>query len=152
VSVAAPTGSIIPDGLGGLLLSVGSSNHSPGLQNLPPDEFVYRLDQDGKLIYKLLLPGYQGALHDEMVLGDDNRGFATRGGILIAFSVPDGRETWRWDSHTLEIEVFAALANGGCLVQTPTTLVEVDNSLDAKEIFKGKATVDWRGQLFRKEN
>jgi hypothetical protein len=152
VSVAAPTGGIIPDGLGGLLLSVGSSNHSVSLQSLPPDEYIYRLDEDGKLLYKLLLPAYEGARHDGMVLGEDNRGFATRGGLLIAFSVTDGKETWRWDSHASDIEVFAALANGGCMVQTPTALVEVDSSTEANEIFKGKAAVDWHGQLFRKEN
>lgn len=152
VSVAAPTGGIIPDGLGGLLLSVGSSNHSVGLQILPPDEFIYRLDEDGKLLYKLLLPPYEGARHDDMVLGEGNRGFATRGGVLIAFSVTAGKETWRWDSHISDIQVFAALANGGCMVQTPTALVEVDGSTEAKEIFKGRAAVDWHGQLFRKEN
>jgi hypothetical protein len=86
-----------------------------------------------------------------MVLGEKN-GFATRGSLLIAFSIADGREMWRWDAHTPGIEVFAALANGGCMVQTPTAFVEVDNATDAKEIFKGKAMVDWRGQLFRKTN
>jgi len=152
VAVASPTGSIIPDGLGGVLFSAGSTDVSGSQHHTQPDEFVYRVDQEGKLVYKLLLPLYEGNLHDEMVLGDDDRGFATRGGILVAFSVSDGRETWRWDSQTSEIKVFAALANGGCLVQTPTALVEVDNSSQAKEMLKGQAALDWRGQLYHKTN
>jgi hypothetical protein len=36
--------------------------------------------------------------------------------------------------------------------QTPTALVEVDSAADAKEVFKGKAVVDWRGQLFRQSD
>lgn len=151
VSVAAPTGAIIPDGLGGILVAVGSLRTGANVPTVPPDEFVYRVDEDGKLLYKLLLPSSEGQGHNDMVLGQDNVGFTTRGGILIAFSVLDGKESWRWDSHTPDIQVFAALANGGCMVQTPTALVEVDSSTDAKEIFKGKAAMDWQGQLYRKE-
>jgi outer membrane protein assembly factor BamB len=152
LNVGQPTGSIIPDGLGGVLLSVGwvQIAQKPGAQR-PPDEFIYRLDQDGRVVYQFPLPHYEGPLHDEMVLGETN-GFVTRGSLLVAFSIADGKEMWRWDSHTLGIEVFAALANGGCLVQTPTALVQVDNATDAKELFKGKAVVDWRGQLFRQSN
>jgi hypothetical protein len=138
--------------MGGLLLSVGSSDHASGKPSLPPTEFVYRLDESGRLVYRLPLPQYEGALHDDMVLGGDQRGFATRGGVLIAFNVEDGHEVWRWDGKTLDIEVLAALANGGCLVQTPTALLEVDNSFDVHEIMKGKAALDWRGQLYRKSD
>jgi len=151
VNVAAPTGAIIPDGLGGVLLAVGSLKTGASVPTVPPDEFVYRVDEDGKLLYKLLLPSSEGRGHNDMVLGENNVGFTTRGGILIAFSVLDGKEMWRWDSGTPDIQVFAALANGGCMVQTTTALVEVDNSNESKEIFKGKAAVDWRGQLYRKE-
>src|SRR5262249_38851571 len=133
-------------------LSIGSSDHAPGKPSLPPTEFVYRLDDNGRLLYRLLLPRYEGALHDEMALGGDNRGFATRGGGLIPFDGQDGREIWRWDSHTSGIEVSGAFAKGGCLVQAPTALLEVDNSSEAREIMKGRAAVDWRGQLFRKNN
>jgi outer membrane protein assembly factor BamB len=152
LNVGQPTGSIIPDGLGGVLLSVGwvQIAQKPGAQH-PPDEFIYRLDQDGRVVYQFALPRYEGPLHDEMVLGETN-GFVTRGSVLIAFGIADGKEAWRWDSHTNGIEVFAALANGGCMIQTPTALVEVDNAAEAKEIFKGKAIVDWRGQLFRQSN
>jgi outer membrane protein assembly factor BamB len=151
VNVVAPTGAIIPDGLDGILLAVGSLRTGASALNVPPDELIYRVDEDGKLLYKLLLPSSEGQGHNDMVLGQDGLGFTTRGGILIAFSVPDGKELWRWDSQTPNIQVFAALANGGCMVQTPTALVEVDNSTDAKEIFKGKAAVDWQGNLYRKE-
>ncbi len=152
LNVGQPTGSIIPDGLGGVLLSVGwvQIARKPNAQR-PPDEFVYRLDQDGKVVYQFPLPHCEGALRDEMILGEQN-GFATRGNFLVAFSIADGKEVWRWDAHTPGIEVFAALANGGCLVQTPTALEEVDSATEAKEVFKGNAIVDWRGQLFRQSN
>jgi hypothetical protein len=74
-----------------------------------------------------------------MVLGENDLGFATRGSLLIAFNVRNGKEAWHWDSNTPGIEVFAALANGHCLVQTPTALVEVENGDKSKEIFQGKA-------------
>ena len=149
--VGQPTGSLIPDGLGGVLLSVGWPRIGQKVDaKQSPEEFIYRLDEDGKVVYEFPLPHYEGPLKDEMVLGENERGFLTRGSILIAFSVQDGKEIWRWDSHTLGIEVFAALANGGCAVQTPTALVQVDNSTDSKEIFKGKAMIDWQGHLYRK--
>jgi outer membrane protein assembly factor BamB len=153
VSVASPTGAIIPDGLDGVLLSIRWS-HDAIVEDAhaSPDEVVYRLDQNGAVVYKFPLPKYAGPLHDEMVLGENDRGFATRGGLLIAFNVRDGKEIWRWNSNTPEIEVFAALANGGCLVQTPTGLVEVENGTESKEIFKGKAMVDWQGQMYLKHN
>ena len=84
-----------------------------------------------------------------MVLGENNIGFATRGSLLIAFHVEDGTEAWRFDSGTLGIEVFAALADGSCLVQTPKALINVFSSSRAQEVFEGKAMVDWRGQLYR---
>ena len=150
---ASPTGAIIPDGLGGVLLSVRRSrNVDEGDVRAVGDEFVYRLDQDGKLIYKFPLPRYGGALQDEMVLGEHDRGFVTRGGILIAFDVRNGIETWRWESRTPEVEVYVALANGGCAVQTPTALVEVDSATESKEIMQGRAMVDWQGQIFRKHS
>lgn len=110
------------------------------------------MDESGEVVYKLPLPKYAGPLKDEMVLGQDGLGFATRGGFLIAFNVQDGKEIWRWDSNTPGIEVFAALANGGCMVQTPAALVEVDSATESKEIVKGKAIMNWQGQLFSKNN
>jgi outer membrane protein assembly factor BamB len=153
VSVASPTGAIIPDGLDGVLLSIRWS-HDAIVEDAhgSPDGVVYRVDQNGTVVYKFPLPKYGGPLHDEMVLGENDRGFATRGGILIAFNVRDGKEIWRWDSNTPEIEVFAALANGGCVVQTPTGLVEVENATESKEIFTGKAMMGWQGQMYRKHN
>lgn len=69
-----PTGAIIPDGTDGLLLSVRMSRdlHTTG-RNLGADEFIYRVDRQGDLVYKLPLPKYTGSLHDEMVLGQENR-------------------------------------------------------------------------------
>jgi len=153
VSAASPTGAIIPDGLGGVLLSIRRS-HSAALEDVHglPDEMIYRVDDGGEVVYKLPLPKYAGPLHDEMVLGEHELGFATRGGFLIAFNVKTGKEIWTWDSNTPGIEVFAALANGGCMVQTPTALVEVDSATESKEIAKGKAMMDWRGQMYIKHD
>jgi outer membrane protein assembly factor BamB len=149
-----PTGAIIPDGTDGLLLSV----HMPrdldtAGRTVAGDEFIYRIDGDGNLVYKLLLPKYTGSLHDEMVLGQGNRvAFATRGGVLIAFEVQTGKELWRWDSDTPGISVFAALASGDCLVQTSTALVEVHDSANSKELMRGKFMIDWQGRMYRKHN
>lgn len=148
VSVGSPTGEIIPDGQGGVLLSVHWSHNAILRDAHDSDEYVYRLDENGAVLYKLLLPPYLGRRHDEMVLGEENRGFATRGGVLVAFDVLKGTEIWRWDSGTPEIEVFAALANGGCTVQTPAALVEVDAGGQAKELAKGKAMMDWHGNMY----
>ena len=150
--VASPTGGIIPDGLGGLLLSIRRSPYAAQQASGSGDEFVYRLDQDGKVLYTLPLPKYDGRLQDEMVLGENDQGFATRGGTLIAFNVPDGKEIWRWDSHTPEITVFAALAGGACAVQTPAALVAVKSPSEATELLKGQVMLDWQGQMFRKHN
>jgi outer membrane protein assembly factor BamB len=152
VSAPSPTGGLIPDGLGGVLLALRWS-HDAIVEDVhgSRDDLVYRIDEKGEVLYKLPLPKHPGPLRDEMVLGENDLGFATRGGILIAFNVRDGKEIWRWNSNTSDIEVFAALANGGCAVQTPTALVEVDSATESKEILKGKAMTDWNGQLFQKE-
>lgn len=153
-AVPVPTGAIIPDGTDGLLLSVRMSRdlHTTG-RNLVAHEFIYRVDRDGNLVYKLPLPKYTGSLHDDMLLGHENRvGFATRGGVLIAFEVQTGKELWRWDSDSPSISVFAALANGDCLVQTSTALVEVHDSANSKELMKGKFMIDWQGRMYRKHN
>ncbi len=151
VETSSPTGEIIPDGLGGELLAVRRPLNAPTDKTPPiPAEYVYRIDGDGKVLYRSILPKREGDLHDQMVLGENNMGFATRGRFLIAFHVEDGTEAWRWDSGTPGIEVLAALADGSCLVQTPTALVDVLSSSQAREVFEGKAVIDWRGQLYRK--
>jgi outer membrane protein assembly factor BamB len=151
VSAASPMGAIIPDGLGGALLAIRRS-HGAVVEDVhgTPDEFIYRIDQDGEVVYKLPLPKYAGPLHDEMVLGEGGRGFAARGRFLIAFDVRTGKEIWTWESDTPGIEVFAALANGGCTVQTPAALVEVDSATESKELVKGKAMIDWHGNMYVK--
>ena len=153
-AMAVPTGAIIPDGFDGVLLSVRVFRD---LRNAGPngaaDEFVYRIDPDGNVIYKFPLPKYAGSLHDGMVLGHGGRvAFASRGGVLIAFEVESGKELWRWESDTPSISVFAALANGDCLVQTPTALVEVKDSTNARELMKGKFMLDSQGRLYSKNN
>lgn len=134
--VASPTGEIIPDGLGGVLLSVRWVN-AEVLHDIPvrADQFVYRITQDGEVAYKLPLPKYSGTLHDAMVLGEEDVGFATRGGLLIAFDVKQGSELWRWDSGAPEIEVFAATAGGGCAVRTPKGVIQVEKNGTTKDLF-----------------
>jgi hypothetical protein len=142
----SPTTSILTDNMNGTLVPV-QVTHSNGS---PPDDFEYRVDAEGNVVYKFPFPKYSGPLRDDMVIGSNDAGFATRGGTLIAFNVRTGKELWRWDSHTAEITVFAALADGGCAVQTPTDLVEVVDGLEAREIMTGKAMMSWSGQVYRK--
>ena len=127
MSVSSPTGDIIPDGFGGVLLSVRST--AATVPQKAPGEFVYRVTDGGELAYKLPLPAYQGPLHDEMVLGEQELGFATRGEALIAFNVRDGNEVWRWDSGIPELKINMATAGGGCLVDTPDGLVLVEDGV-----------------------
>lgn len=120
--------------------------------NEAAEELIYRVDPNGDVLFKFAMPKHSGALHDEMVIGEHNVAFATRGGRLIAFDLGDGKELWTWESGTTDITVFAALANGHCLVQTPTALVEVADSNTSREIFQGKAMMDWLGNMYRKHN
>ena len=127
MSVSSPTGDIIPDGFGGVLLSVRST--AATVPQKAPGEFVYRVTDGGELAYKFPLPAYEGPLHDEMVLGEQELGFATRGEALIAFNVRDGNEVWRWDSGIPELKINMATAGGGCLVDTPDGLVLVEDGV-----------------------
>jgi len=152
-NVISPTNALVTDNMNGTLIPVRVSHgKTTGNTNESTDEFVYRVNQDGELLYKFPLPKYSGPLKDDMVIGHDNVAFATRGSFLIAFSLVSGKELWRWESSEPEISVFAALANGACLVQTPTVLMEVASSTQAKEVFKGKAMMDWQGHMYRKHN
>jgi hypothetical protein len=150
VEGSSPTGALIPDSLGGVLLTLRRPLNSPADKTLPiPTEYVYRIDGEGNVVYRRMLPKRERKLHDQMILGENNIGFATRGNLLIAFRVEDGTEARRWDSGTPGIEVFAALADGSCLVQTQKALIGVVNSSQAREVFEGKAMMDWHGQLYR---
>ena len=135
VTVMSPTGDIIPDGFGGVLLSVRWT-HTDIAQKIrsSPDEFVYRVTEDGDVAYKFPLPKYSGPLHDEMVLGEKDLGFAVRGGILIAFNVKDGTEVWHWDSGVPEITINMATAGGGCAVDTPQGLVLVEDGVKKRVV------------------
>jgi len=150
VSVASPTGAIIPDGLNGVLLAVRWS-HNRVLQNVnePSDELVYRISPVGEVIYKLALPRRDGPVHDDMVLGEHELGFATRGGVLVAFNVRSGRELWRWDSNTPEVSVYMATGDGGCVIKTPKGMVLVENEASARQLIQRNATVNWQGQWYR---
>jgi len=152
-AVLAPTDAITTDNMNGTLISVqlshGNASDSVGAL---VDEFVYRVNQDGELVFRFPLPKYSGARKDGIVIGEDNVAFATRGSFLIAFSLINGKELWRWQSDESDITVFAALANGACLVQTPTVLVEVASSTKAKTVFQGKAMMDWLGNMYRKQD
>jgi outer membrane protein assembly factor BamB len=152
-NTAAPTPSVITDNLNGVLVSVRwlreQAWDKPGET---VSEFVYRVDPDGEVIYKFQLPQYVGALHDEIVIGENAVAFATRGGTLIAFNVRTGKDLWKWNSEKGDLQVFAALANGHCLVQTPAALVEVEDSAHAKVVAQGKAMMDWMGNMYIKHN
>jgi hypothetical protein len=130
ISVLSPTGDIIPDGFGGVLVSIRATSGAAA-QNAEgvSSEFVYRVTEDGELAYKFPLPKYAGHLHDEMVLGEQELGFATRGAMLIAFNVRDGNEVWRWDSGIPEIKINMATAGGGCVVDTPEGMVLVEEGV-----------------------
>jgi outer membrane protein assembly factor BamB len=147
-----PTTAIVTDNNNGMLIPVQVA-HGVGSDkaNEAAEELIYRVDPNGEVLYKFAMPKYAGALHDEMVIGEHNVAFATRGGMLIAFDLAEGKELWTWESKVSDITVFAALANGHCLVQTPTALVEVADSNTSREIFQGKAMMDWMGNMYRKK-
>lgn len=149
-TIVLPTGAIVTDNMNGILLPVRwRHDPSPGNPSGAEEEFIYRIDPAGNVVYKLPVPLSTGHENDEMVIASNELGYATRAGILIAFNITTGKDLWRWDSKTPEITVFAALANGGCMVQTPSALVEVDSPDNWKEIARGKFSVDWMGHLLR---
>jgi hypothetical protein len=153
LALVAPTGAIIPDGPDGVLLAIRETGEVRKANIRPSQrDFIYRLDRDGKVVYKYPIPAYEGPLHDEMVLGEQGQGFATRGGVLIAFNVQEGKELWRWDSKGEELEVVAALADGSCLVQSPTAVFKVDNAATFHEVMKGQIMIDWQGKMYRKHD
>lgn len=153
MNVVSPTPALVTDNMNGTLIPVRvSHNLMPENISEPPDELIYRVNEAGEVVYKLPLPKYAGPLRDEMVIGSDELGFATRGGVLIAFNVREGKELWQWDSKTDDISVLAALADGSCLVQTPTDAVKVDSTTRARIALHGKLMLGWNGQVYRKHN
>jgi len=127
-NVISPTGDIIPDGFGGVLFSARSSpREETAKAGDLSQEFVYRVTEDGELAFKFPLPKYSGKLHDEMVLGEQDLGFATRGSVLIAFNVRDGSEVWRWNSGIGELQINMATGGGGCAVETPEGMILVED-------------------------
>jgi outer membrane protein assembly factor BamB len=153
ISLAWPTGALVTDNMNGTLIPVRVSQADPSSNTTSAaDEFVYRVSQDRELVFRFPLPKYSGPLQDEMVIGENNVAFATRGNLLVAFNLISGKQLWRWESSESDVSVFAALANGACLVQTPTGLVEVASSTRAKQVLKGKAMMGWQGQMYLKHN
>lgn len=144
----SPTDAVMTDNMNGILVSAEWSDDTDSESAKSEDDVVYRVAQDGSVVYKLSLPKYTGPLHDQMVIASNDLAFATRAGVLVAFNVRTGKDLWHWDSDTSEISVFAALANGHCLVQTPSALVEVASSTESREIAKGKAVMDWQGRMY----
>jgi outer membrane protein assembly factor BamB len=151
VSAASPTGALLTDNLDGVLLPVRwSHNILPENAIGTPDEFVYRINPGGDVVFKFLLPKYVGPLHDEMVIGEYDIAFVTRGGVLIAFDLHTGKEVWEWDSQTPEISVMAALANGACMVKTPTGTAEVNRGVKTKDLTSdGTTVIGWRGETYQ---
>lgn len=130
VTITSPTGDIIPDGFGGILFSIRwSSTHATQPAEDAPREFVYRVTEEGELAYRFSLPGYSGTLHDEMVLGEQELGFATRGSQLVAFKVREGNEVWRWNSGEPGLQINMATAGGGCIVETTEGLVLIEEGV-----------------------
>jgi hypothetical protein len=149
LNTLAPTESILTDNMNGMLVPVRVTyQNGREKENEVADELVYRFDPDGEVVYKMPLPRYSGNRHDETVIGENDVAFTTRGTLLIAFNVRTGQDLWHWESNTPDIEVYAALANGHVLVQTPTALVEVESATEAKEFVRGKARMDWQGRIF----
>ena len=61
VEVSSPSGALIPDGLGGVLLAVRRPYSSPDDKTTPiPAEYVYRIDGEGTVVYRSLLPKREG--------------------------------------------------------------------------------------------
>ena len=149
----APTGGIIHDGPDGILLAIRTLGEVMEVAaRLRHKDRIYRLDRDGKVLYKFSVPEFDGPLHDDMVLGEDGRGFATRGGLLIAFDVQEGKELWRWNSNEKELEAVVALPDGSCLVQTPVAVFKVDNATTSREVMKGRVMIDWQGRVYKKHD
>ncbi len=139
----SPTGEIIPDGHGGALLSIHLS-YGQMFNNKPikDEEFIYRVTDQGQLAYKFQLPAYKGSRHDEMVLGEDDQGFATRGGTVISFSLTTGAELWRYDTEAPEIKIVMATDDGGIVLNTSKgqTLHVYKNAQKVEDMFHGPDT------------
>jgi hypothetical protein len=71
-SVVSPTSAIVTDNMNGTLIPVRMThNRMPENIRDQSDEFIYRVNAEGDLVYKLPLPKYSGPLRDEMVIGSD---------------------------------------------------------------------------------
>lgn len=111
-----PTGDLIPDGDGGVLLAVRQFVRSP-FQTLPPSyDYIYRVTNEGKLAYKLALPG-RIRKEDGMVLNDQDRAFITVESLVICFNSLSGAEVWRYDAQTQNVNIVFAADSGDVVVE-----------------------------------
>lgn len=113
-----PTGDLIPDNEGGVLLSVRQvPRGAPGAPLICHD-YVYRITDEGKVAYKLALPPFPGLRIDGgMVLNEDSRAFTTVGGLVLCFDSISGKEVWRYNSQTPKVSITYAAEGGGLVVE-----------------------------------
>jgi outer membrane protein assembly factor BamB len=111
-----PTGDLIPDGNGGVLLAVRQFVRTPF--NSPPHgyDYIYRITNEGKLAYKLALPGAIRK-EDGMALNDQNHAFITVENLVICFNSLSGAEVWRYDAQTQNVNIVFAAEDGSVVVQ-----------------------------------
>src|SRR6201984_3489731 len=63
VNVASPTGALVTDNHNGLMIPIRLSHDMDSqASNESAEEFVYRVNPDGDVVYKLPLPRYNGRL------------------------------------------------------------------------------------------
>lgn len=111
-----PTGDLIPDGNGGVLLAVRQYLRTPFPSPPRPHDYIYRITSEGKLAYKVALPG-EIRMEDGMALNNENRAFITVGSLVICFDSLSGAEVWRYDAQTLNVNIVFAAEDGSVVVE-----------------------------------
>jgi hypothetical protein len=116
-STIQPTGEIILDGVGGVLVSVQVLHAGVfSKESEKAAEFIYRVTDQGMLAYKFRVPSYAGVLRDSM-RSEDGTAFLTRGSLVVCFDAITGADLWHYDTSVPGIQVTAALSDGGVMVQ-----------------------------------
>jgi hypothetical protein len=98
IQTAIPTGDIIVGEVGtGNFLAVRETRQlwhgaAPGTIS----EFQYRINDDRTVKYRVPVPVSPEGVSTSMLLGE-NFGYTTRGTVVIAFELQEGREVWRWE-------------------------------------------------------
>jgi outer membrane protein assembly factor BamB len=113
-----PTGDLIPDGDGGVLLAVRQVPARPLGSPVVRHDYVYRITDEGKLAYKLALPDFAGLrVDDGMVLNDENQACTTIGGVVLCFNSISGKELWRYDTGTAKVTIVFAAEDGSVVAE-----------------------------------